>query len=83
MKLVFYTVQCEKSGYPVKYIDPETTRTKTFRGSFGDPGEASQEFKISVSVPYEPIFLDAVQFQGKVRAFAELRRQKKRGMASG
>ena len=77
MKKVFYTVWCDKEGFPVKYIDPGTTYVKMFSGPFGDPGEASQEFQISVPSGYEPYYLETAQFQGKVRAFAELCRQKR------
>ncbi len=69
--MLFYTVRCDRRGYPVQYIDPETRRVKTFHGPFDDPGEASQEFQISVSASgVELCYLDEAAFQGKARAFS-------------
>lgn len=78
--LAFYTVVCDRKGYPVKYVDPETYRVKTFRGLFGDPGEASQVFQLAFGGSERCCYLEERQFQGKVRALARLRREaQKRG----
>jgi hypothetical protein len=73
--LAFYTVLCEKKGYPVKYIDPETWKVQRFCGPFADPGEASQEFKARVGHE-KSCYLTSEQFQAKARAFSELRRRR-------
>jgi hypothetical protein len=72
--LVFYTVLCDKWGYPVKYLDPDSGHVKQFCGPFNDPGEASQEFKASIG-PKDGCYLDLKQFQAKARAFAALRKR--------
>ena len=72
--LAFYTVVCDRKGYPFKYIDPETSYLKTFRGPFSDPGEASQEFQMALGGAEKCCYLDEQQFQGKARALAQLRR---------
>lgn len=74
---MFYTVLCDKPGYPVKYIDPQTWRVKRFGNTFGDPGEASQEFQAGVGGE-QSWYLEPAQFQAKARAIAELRREKSR-----
>ena len=82
--LAFYTVSCCRKGYPVKYIDPETYHVKTFRGPFGDPGQASQEFQISARLGgVELCYLDERQFQGKARALAQLRRAEEKKLKVG
>ena len=74
--LAFYTVMCNREGYPVKYIDPDTYRVKTFRGPFSDPGEASQEFQANIAqAGATSCYLDEQHFQGKARAMAQLRRK--------
>ena len=73
--LTFYTVLCDQEGYPVKYVDPATSRVKTFRGPFDDPGEASQEFQACVG-GQESCYLEPAQFQAKARALAKLRLRK-------
>ncbi len=81
--LTFYTVLCDQEGYPVKYVDPETSRIKTFRGPFDDPGEASQEFQACVG-GQESCYLEPAPFQAKARALAKLRlRKEKQGQAAG
>ncbi len=73
----FYTVLCDRAGYPVRYIHPDTWRVSRFTGPFGDPGEASQEFKARVGGE-QSCYLDEQAFQGKARAIARLRRERKR-----
>jgi 8-oxo-dGTP diphosphatase len=75
--LTFYTVLCDQEGYPVKYLDPTTSRVKTFRGPFDDPGEASQEFQACVG-GQESCYLEPAPFQAKAQALAKLRRRKER-----
>jgi hypothetical protein len=72
MKLTFYTVRCDKTGYPVKFCAPPIYRVKTFRGPFGDPGEASQEFKACIGGEGS-CYLELAHFQAKVRALAQQR----------
>ena len=73
--LTFYTVLCDQEGYPVKYVDPQTSRIKTFRGPFDDPGEASQEFQACVG-GQESCYLEPAPFQAKARALAKRRLRK-------
>src|SRR5579859_2240588 len=75
---VFYTVLLEKDALPVKYVVSPGYYVQTFYGPFGDPGEASQEFQVSIRtvVPSaECSYLEEVDFQEKVRAFAKMRRE--------
>ena len=76
----FYTVLCDKKGFPVKYVDPETFRMKTFRGPFADPGEASQEFLITLKGVCG-CHLELLIFQRKARALARIRRIQERRRA--
>jgi hypothetical protein len=71
--LVFYTVQTDKEGFPVKYIDRQTYRIKKFTGPFANPGEASQEFKARMG-NNEICYLEPRQFRAKAVALAKLRR---------
>ena len=71
--LAFYTVLCDRMGYPVKYVDQFTYRVKTLVGPFHDPGEASQEFQARIG-GVESCYLDNRAFEMKVRALARLRR---------
>jgi hypothetical protein len=68
-----YSVLTDKEGFPVKYLEPETYRRKTFPGPFNDPGEASQEFQARIGKDAS-CYLDNKQFQAKARALAALRR---------
>lgn len=77
MALTFYTVLCDKKGFPVKYCAPENDyRVQRFAGSFDDPGEASQEFQISRTD--EMCYLDEKAFAAKANALAVLRKQNKK-----
>lgn len=75
--LTFYTVLCEKPGYPVKYIDPASLRVRRFGSRFDDPGEASQEFKACVGGA-KSCYLEPTQFQAKARALAQLRQARRK-----
>jgi hypothetical protein len=74
---MFYTVLCDKVGHPVKYLDPETLRVNRFGGKFGDPGEASQEFKACLGGE-QSCYLEPAQFMAKARAIAQYCREMKR-----
>jgi hypothetical protein len=73
----FYTVLCDKQGFPVKYVDSETFQMKTFRGLFADPGEASQEFLMTLK-GVRGCYLEPLAFQRKARALARIRRIQER-----
>ncbi|SRR5258707_15457365 len=77
----FYTVLYDKKGLPVKYVDLETFRVKTFRGPFADPGEASQEFLITLRGAVRGCYLEPLTFQRKARALARIRRIQERRRA--
>lgn len=70
-KLTFYTV-LDRPGFPVKFCAPEDYRIQTFRGPFGGPGDASQEFKLTQT--HETCYLPEKSFAAKAKALAELRR---------
>lgn len=74
--LAFYTVLCDRPGYPVKYTDQLTYEIKTLAGPFGDPGEASQVFQASIGGA-DSCYLENQPFQAKARALARLRRRAK------
>lgn len=71
MPLTFYTVDCEKDGYPVLFLSPDNGyRVETFSGPFDDPGEASQEFQLTQSS--KPCYLDEKTFVLKARDLADM-----------
>ncbi len=39
-----YTVDCQKHGYPVLYLEPSSMWPIQHQGHSADPGQASQEF---------------------------------------
>ena len=70
--VVWYTVLCDHTGYPVKYLDVLTWRVQTFPGPFGDPGEASQEFKACVGGQSSE-YLTPRRFEATVQELLRLR----------
>jgi len=73
--LMFYTVRIQQRGYPVNFIDPKTLKREKFVGPFGDPGEASQEFKACIGGDTS-CYLDERTFNRKLQALRELRKTK-------
>jgi hypothetical protein len=75
MNDIFYTILCDRKGYPVRYINRQTCHTGYFTGPFGDPGEASQEFQASVGNTTECHYLAEQQWQATAYALIQQHRQ--------
>src|SRR5579859_5777179 len=72
-KVVFYTVAAAGTEFKVKWLDPdEVHASKIFPRTFDDPGEASQEFKLSLRPGYTACWIHPASFAKKARALAEL-----------
>jgi hypothetical protein len=61
---IYYTVITGKRSHLVKYALHPAYEVQLFKGAFGDPGEASQEFKIAIEGEHE--YLTENAFDHKV-----------------
>lgn len=61
---MLYTVKKMRRSWRVQYI--EANQVKTFNGTFGDPGAASQEFKACVGGE-DSQYLEPHAFESKVK----------------
>jgi len=66
---IYYTVLTRRNFFLVKYAEGSAYKIFTFPGTFSCPGEASQEFKITVP-GRNPEYLPEKAFERKVRALA-------------
>lgn len=67
----FYTVLVHRKGYPVSYLGTDTSTVNELAGPFGDPGEASQEFKARIGGE-QSCYLQPAQFTRKVNAIRDM-----------
>ena len=72
---LFYTVYCDRPGYPVRYINRQTCHTGWFTGPFSDPGEASQEFQAWAGPRAWCYYLPQEQFTESAGALIQVHRQ--------
>jgi hypothetical protein len=77
MATIFYSVRLDLEGFPVQYELPGDPRPRWFAGPFGDPGDASQEFKAAyASYGYDCEYVDQLPCQQQPAHYTPVREMK-------